>query len=130
MISEIIKPIMKMISEIIKPIQLKFGTHADVATTGQGCFKNVLAYLNGERQLLIPFIERAMGSKTTDKDEVNRRIKLVVEFSNEYAQYTANRKNIIDAAFDFLNESLPKTVNHSPPVIERAKEWILLNQEN
>ena len=84
-----------MISEIIKPIQLKFGTHADVATTGQGCFMNVLAYLNGERQLLIPFIERAMGSKTTDKDEVNRRVKLVVEFSNEYAQYTANRKILL-----------------------------------
>ena len=216
-----------MISDIIKQIKLKAGTHADVATTGQGCFMNVIAYLNGEaqitdesecvcpvvrpiaiwlndylkndeRQLLIPYIERAMGSKTDDKDEVNRRVKLVVEFADkcakfaaqhadsaakhalcaaqhavalcaaqhaenaeyatrsadyasaathaqrnaaafaayaaeaadntinyaENAEYAANRKQLIDAAFEFLNEALPKDVNHAASVIERAKELV------
>ena len=40
-----------MITEIIKPIKLLSGTHNDTAQTGQGCFMNVIAYLNGEPQI-------------------------------------------------------------------------------
>jgi hypothetical protein len=90
----------------IEPIKLLSGTHADTGATGQGCFMNVIAYLNGEPQItddspcvcftvkkfvigfndrlldkdrheLIPFIERAMGSVTMDKIEINRRLKIL-----------------------------------------------------
>ena len=119
---------MKTITEIIKPITLLRGSHKDTGQTGQGCFMNVVAYLNGEAQItdqskcvcvtikpiaiwlndylrdnervrMIPFIERALGSATTDKDELNRRLALVVTFaeqardistqSDEYANYAA-----------------------------------------
>lgn len=32
----------------IMPIALLKGSHDDTAKTGQGCFMNVIAYLNGE----------------------------------------------------------------------------------
>ena len=107
-----------MITEIIKPIQLLSGSHNDTAQTGQGGFMNVIAYLNGEPQItdqsdcvcyvvrpiaiwlndylqddernhLIPFIERAMGSRTEDKAEVSRRLALVVDFANQMQKYAA-----------------------------------------
>ena len=100
------------ILDIIKPIGLLKGTHEDTGATGQGCFMNVVAYLNGEPQItdqstcvcvtvrpiaiwlndfmrdderaqLIPFIERAMGSATEDKTELVRRAWLAVDFANE-----------------------------------------------
>ena len=103
---------MKTITEIIKPITLLKGSHEDTGQTGQGCFMNVVAYLNGEAQItdqsecvcvtvrpiaiwlndylqdnervrMIPFIERAMGSATKDKDEINRRLALVVTFTQK-----------------------------------------------
>ena len=109
------------ITEIIAPIKLLSGSHADTAETGQGCFMNVVAYLNGEaqitdrstcvcyvmtplliyandfmddedRHLLIPFIVRAMGSRTDDRLEISRRLKLVVAFAesqSEAANYAA-----------------------------------------
>jgi hypothetical protein len=109
---------MQSITEIIKPIQLKRGTHADTAKTGSGCFMNVIGYLNGEAQItdqstcvcpsirpmaiyindlatdeereqLLPFIERAMSSATTDHAEIIQRVNLVVEFSNEMAQWAS-----------------------------------------
>ncbi len=102
------------ITDIIEPIKLKSGSHADTATTGSDCCMNVVAYLNGEPQItdnspcvcssvrpiaiwlndmahdeqreqLIPFIERAMGSVTTDHAELMRRINLIVAVANEYA---------------------------------------------
>ena len=83
------------ISEIIKPIELLSGSHKDTGETGRGCFMNVIAYLNGEKQItdesecvcfvvrpiviwlndflsaqerarMIPYIERAMGSRSDD----------------------------------------------------------------
>ena len=119
---------MKTITEIIKPITLLKGSHKDTGQTGQGCFMNVVAYLNGEAQItdqsecvcvtikpiaiwlndylrdnervrMIPFIERALGSATKDKDEINLRLALVVAFaqkmrnistlSDDYAQSAA-----------------------------------------
>ncbi len=181
-----------MITEIIKPINLLRGTHDDTAQTGQGCFMNVIAYLNGERQitdqsdcvcyvvrpiaiwlndylqdderhLMIPFIERAMGSRSDDKNEVIRRLKLVVKFSDaaaeyaesaakyaesveyavesakyavesaksaesaaKYAKYAAIRKQLIEAAFEFLDEALPKKLIIEHVIVERAKQLVSL----
>jgi hypothetical protein len=104
-----------MLADIIKPIELLSGSHADTGTTGQGCFMNVIAYLNGEPQItdqspcvcvtvrpiaiwlndwlldseryeLIPYIERAMGSATTDKSELSRRAWLAVAMASEMKQ--------------------------------------------
>ena len=109
---------MKNITEIIAPISLKAGSHSDTAQTGQGCFMNVIAYLNGEPQItdqspcvcvtvrpiaifandflkddernaLIPYIERAMDSATIDHTEMIRRLNLVVVFSQKMAEYAA-----------------------------------------
>ena len=99
----------------ILPIKLLAGTHADTGETGQGCFMNVIAYLNGEaqitdestcvcvtirpiaifandlandeqRQRLLPFLLRAMGSATDDKTEVSRRLDLLIAFANKQAE--------------------------------------------
>ena len=93
---------MNEIPNIIKPIKLLTGSHANTATTGQGCFMNVVAYLNGDaqitdsspcvcvtvrrlaiemndhctdqqRQELLPFVLRAMGSATNDADVLEAR---------------------------------------------------------
>ncbi len=107
----------------IEPIKLLKGTHADTAQTGQGCFMNVIAYLNGEPQItdqspcvcvivrplcirlndlatdeqrprLIPFIERAMGSATKDKDVIAERKRLIHQYG---AQCQAARYKWCDA---------------------------------
>ncbi len=107
-----------MIEDIIKPIKLLKGSHADTGDTGQGCFMNVAAYLNGdavitdespcvcatikplaiwlndylkddERHVMIPFIERALGSATDDKDEMERRVNLVAQFAQNCASHAA-----------------------------------------
>jgi hypothetical protein len=97
---------MHIVPEIIAPIKLLSGSHADTAKTGQGCFMNVVAYLNGEpqitdnspcvcfmvrplaiklndygndeqRQRLLPFVLRAMGSSTNDKSVTeSRRVRI------------------------------------------------------
>jgi hypothetical protein len=106
----------------IQPIKLLSGSHADTGQTGQGCFMNVIAYLNGEaqitdastcvcvtvrpiavwlndylkddeRHLLLPFIERAMGSATKDREVMNRRLRLVVELATAAAHAAANATN-------------------------------------
>ena len=88
--------------DVFKPIKLLSGSHTDTGKTGQGCFMNVIAYLNGEAQItdqsacvcvvvrpiaiwindylmdserhaLLPYIERAMGSATCDQKELSRR---------------------------------------------------------
>lgn len=93
----------------IKPITLLQGSHEDTGKTGQGCFMNVIAYLNGEetitdqsecvdplirsvaiwmndhlydndRQAMLPFVLRAMGT-AYDSDEVKqRRARRIVSF--------------------------------------------------
>jgi hypothetical protein len=107
------------ITEIIAPIQLLKGTHENTAQTGQGCFMNVIAYLNGEPQItdqspcvcvtvrplaiklndaatdeqrkeLIPFIERAMGSATKDRKVLEAR-------TARMRQYGAECQEIINA---------------------------------
>ena len=101
---------METITDIIKPVRLLRGSHDDTAKTGNGCFMNVVAYLNAdeeitdnspcvcatvrpivrwfndylensERAQLLPFIERALGSATTDAVEMRRRVGLMVSFA-------------------------------------------------
>ncbi|MGL4640600.1 MAG: hypothetical protein ACRCVX_12835 [Shewanella sp.] len=110
------------ITGIIAPIKLLAGSHADTAKTGQGCFMNVIAYLNGEPQItdsspcvcvtvrhisiglndrlndtqrarMIPFIERAMGSADCDKDEFKRRLNLMVDFAKKQAGFAKSAAN-------------------------------------
>ena len=114
-----------MLKNIIEPIKLLRGTHSHTARTGQGCMMNIIAYLNGEsqitdqsecvcfvvrpiaiwfndflqddeRHILIPFIERAMGSATKDRMEIARRVHLVADMAermsiavNKYAESAA-----------------------------------------
>jgi hypothetical protein len=101
-----------MLIDAFKPIKLLSGSHADTGKTGQGCFMNVIAYLNGEaqitdqsacvcvvvrpiaiwindylidseRQILLPYIERAMGSATFDQAELWRRAGRAVKMAEE-----------------------------------------------
>lgn len=103
---------MTMLLDVLKPIRLLSGSHADTGQTGQGCFMNVIAYLNGEpqitdrspcvcvvvrpiaiwindylidseRQILLPYIERAMSSATRDKAELARRAARAVQLAKE-----------------------------------------------
>jgi len=104
----------------IEPIKLLKGSHADTAQTGQGCFMNVIAYLNGEpqitdqspcvcvtvrplairlndtaddeqRQRLLPFVMRAMGSATKDKTIFDARFARL-------RQYGAECKKVLNTA--------------------------------
>src|SRR5262245_53818087 len=101
-----------MLLDLIKPIKLLSGSHADTAKTGRGCFMNVIAYLNGEpeitdrstcvcvvvrpvaiwindylidweREIWLPFIERAIGSATIDQRELVRRAARAVKMAEE-----------------------------------------------
>ena len=94
----------------IQPIRLLKGQHNDTGKTGQGCFMNVVAYLNGdvditdyspcvcrvirvvaitlndcsydpERQALLPFIGRAMVSGSADKTELLKRISNLIDMT-------------------------------------------------
>jgi len=105
---------MQSILDIIEPIKLLKGSHSDTAQTGRGCFMNVVAFLNGEAQItdqspcvcayirplaiwlndylrdderaqLVPFVERAMGSATSDEKTMAARRALVVELANDMA---------------------------------------------
>jgi hypothetical protein len=136
---------MKSITEIISPITLLDGSHGDTGSTGQGCFMNVVAYLNGEaqitdkspcvcdiirpiaiwfndflenyeRQELVPFISRAMGSKNFDQDVINQRLELVVEFAKAVA-------NIADEALGdvSINASVNAAINASVSAAVNAK---------
>ena len=101
-----------MLLDVFKPIKLLSGSHADTGKTGKGCFMNVIAYLNGEpqitdrstcvcvvvrpiaiwindylmdseRHILLPYIERAMGSATCDQKELSRRAGRAVKMAEE-----------------------------------------------
>ena len=92
---------MNIVPDYIAPIRLLSGHHGDIGATGRGCFMDVIAYLNGEsqitdhspcvritvrpmaiklndfgndeqRQRLLPFVMRAMGSATMNKEVLNR----------------------------------------------------------
>jgi hypothetical protein len=127
------------IIEIIKPISLLKGSHSDTAQTGSGCFMNVIAYLNGEaqitdqspcvcasirpiairandlatneqRQRLIPYIHRAMGTAGADAATMEKRRIAVVKLARKCAEiaaaaaaaaaaYAADAADAADAAY-------------------------------
>ena len=118
----------------IPQVKLLKGSHAETGQTGQGCFMNVIAYLNNEpiitdesecvcfvmrplfiwsndwmtdeeRPQLLPFILRAMGSRTNDKSEVSRRLALVVTFANEMAKYAKSGESAAKYAVKYAVES-------------------------
>jgi hypothetical protein len=113
---------METILEIIKPIKLLSGSHSDTGKTGQRCFMNVIAYLNGEdqitdnspcvcgiarpllirfndflkdseRQEMLPYIERAMGSATGDKVEIQRRLDLLIVHGKQMETWWRDHAN-------------------------------------
>ena len=125
----------------IPQVKLLSGSHKDTGQTGHGCFMNVIAYLNNEpiitdqsecvcyvirplaiwandwmtdleRPQLLPFILRAMGSRTDDKVEVSRRLKLVVAFAYEMSEYAAeyaeSAKYAAESAAKYAAESAAK----------------------
>lgn len=113
----------------IQPIKLLKGSHDDTWTTGQGCFMNVIAYLNGEpqitdksecvcptirpiaiwlndfliddeRHILLTFILRAMGTTTTDIDVIKSRAHKVVSFAQKMSDSAAgDATRAADAAY-------------------------------
>ena len=101
-----------MLVDLFEPIKLLSGSHADTGRTGRGCFMNVIAYLNGEpqitdrstcvcvvvrplaiwindylmdseRHILLPYIERAMGSATRDQKELAKRARRAAKVAEE-----------------------------------------------
>lgn len=99
----------------IEPIKLLSGSHADTAQTGSGCFMNVIAYLNGEpvitdespcvcrsirriaiwtndflrdgeRQVMLKYVQRAMGSVTDDKEVMIARLDAMRDLIGELAR--------------------------------------------
>ena len=136
---------MNIVPEIIKPITLLSGSHHNTATTGQGCFMNVIAYLNGEPQItdkspcvcvtvrpiviwlndfmsaserhqLLPFICRAMGSATENNAEIARRLVHVVDFANTCA------KSAAESAAEAAAEAVKYAVKHARYATECAAE--------
>ena len=111
----------------IEAIKLLRGSHADTGKTGVGCFMNIIAYLNGDtqitdqsecvcitvkrisiflndladeqqRQRMLPLVLRAMGSRTDDKEEISRRLTLLVEFAEWQAWIVAKYANAGNAS--------------------------------
>jgi hypothetical protein len=120
------------ILDTIKPIKLLSGSHKDTGTTGQGCAMNVIAYLNGEaqitdssscvcvtirkpliwfndflrddeRQALVPYLLRAMGSATDDKTVMKRRLDLLVTFAQQMASYASYAANAVSYAVSYAS---------------------------
>ena len=102
---------MKSVLEIIKPIVLCVGTH-DISRTGQGCVMNVASYLAGDqvitdrprsvdptigrlartdndfsnqtdRQGLLPYVMRMIGSTTTDRGVLAKRADIFQSLISE-----------------------------------------------
>jgi len=139
------------ILDIIKPIGLLKGTHEDTGATGQGCFMNVVAYLNGEPQItdqstcvcvtvrpiaiwlndfmrdderaqLIPFIERAMGSATEDKTELVRRAWLAVDFANEARSIAAESAKYAAESAEYAAKSAKYAAEYAAKSAKSAAE--------
>ena len=137
------------ITKIITPIKLLAGSHADTGSTGQGCFMNVIAYLNGEpqitdqsecvcvtvrsmaiflndlanneqRQRMVPLIMRAMGSATDDKTEISRRLALLVEFAQGQAELAAEYTESTYAA-RFAAEDAAESAKCSAKYVESVE---------
>jgi hypothetical protein len=138
-------------STMIEPIKLLAGSHADTAETGSGCFMNVIAYLNGEaqitdqsecvcyvmrplaiyandlfgdkdRQKLLPFILRALGSRTYDKAVITERLRHVVAFAEKQGQYAAEYAEYAEYA-KYAAESAAEYAKYAKYAAESAAEY-------
>jgi hypothetical protein len=143
----------------IKPIKLLSGTHCDTARTGQGCFMNVIAYLNGDsqitdnspcvcvtirpiviflndfaddnqRQKLLPFVLRAMGTNTNDREVIKTRVAALVEFAEfnshlvlTFVQSVKSRQATL-AYNDTLNVHLSESVDHATYTSKYAAKYV------
>ena len=143
----------------IKPIKLLSGSHADTGATGQGCFMNVIAYLNGEsqitdkspcvcvtirpiaiwlndfaneeqRQRLLPFVMRAMGTTTDDKVEMTRRIAAVVKYAefnarlaDSFAKYAAKSADAAKSAAKSAADDAAKYAADAADAAEYAAKY-------
>jgi len=112
-----------MANKMNTPIKLLAGNHPNVGTTGQGCFMNIAAYLNGDdqitedsacvcatlrallislndnadderRQRLLPFMLRAMRSATESQSVISNRLTALVDYANWHHEYAADHFNI------------------------------------
>lgn len=140
----------------IQPIKLLRGNHDDTAQTGSGCFMNVIAYLNGEpqitdnspcvcptirpiaiwlndlaidkqRQKLLPFVLRAMGTATTDKLLLLERRDHLTKFARDMKDL-ALREGVEDTSWELvvingLIERLQDCVFVSNETAGRAGSW-------
>jgi hypothetical protein len=129
----------------IEPIKLLAGSHSNTGETGQGCFMNVIAYLNGEaqitdesecvcfvmrplsiyandlfndadRQKLLPFILRAIGSQTNDKAVIAERLKHVVAFAEKQS------KSAAESAAEYAAEYAAKCAESAAKCAKYAAE--------
>ncbi|MCA3694227.1 hypothetical protein [Aquidulcibacter sp.] len=134
---------------MIEPIKLLAGSHKDTASTGQGCFMNVIAYLNGEaqitdksecvcfvmrplaiyandlfndedRQRLLPFILRAIGSRTDDKEVITERLRHVVAFAEKQSKSAAKSAEYAEYAAEYA-KSAAKSAESAEYAAEYAK---------
>jgi hypothetical protein len=134
----------------IEPIKLLSGTHADTGQTGQGCFMNVIAYLNneahitdqstcvcftirpiaiwlndylhdGERARMLPYIERAMGSATDDRKEWERRAFLAADMAKKCADIAAaSAKSAAESAAESAERAKSVAASAAARSAERA----------
>jgi hypothetical protein len=133
----------------IQPIKLLGGSHSTTAQTGSGCFMNVISYLNGEsqitdrspcvcttirriaiwlndyandeqRQRLLPFVLRAMGTATTDIETLKNRTKLVVAFAEDMAEIAKKAASVISASATRFNSEA--TIYISEIALKSAKD--------
>lgn len=140
----------------IEPIKLLSGSHVDTAQTGSGCFMNVIAYLNGEpqitdespcvcrairrpaiwindflndseRHLLLPFVQRAMGTATDDEAVLRQRSEIVFEYIRDLAamaiRFTPNRSAAGSAALSLQLAEMAVRHSNAP-----SKSVALLGQ--
>ena len=140
----------------IEPIKLLSGSHADTAQTGSGCFMNVIAYLNGEpqitdespcvcrsirkpaiwindflndseRHLLLPFVQRAMGTTTDDETVLRQRSEVVLGYIRDLDalanRFTPNRSAAGSGALSLQLAEMAMSHSNAP-----SKSVALLGQ--
>ncbi|CAE6839163.1 hypothetical protein [Paraburkholderia nemoris] len=131
----------------IEPIKLLSGSHGDTAQTGSGCFMNVIAYLNGEpqitdespcvcrsirkpaiwindflndseRHLLLPFVQRAMGTATDDEVVLRQRSEVVLEYIRDLTaladRFKPNRSAAGSAALSLHLAEMAMSYSNAP----------------
>ncbi len=140
----------------IESIKLSVGNQPDTDTTGRGCFMNVIAYLNGDgritdmskcvcpfirpfavmlndmaddnqRQRLLPFIFRALGSATYASDVMLRRSRIVLGFAKWGQEYAEESKELAGNDFGFVKmevEHFAKRTDSAANAAKSAEKYV------